>query len=289
MTLKTKFYGILLIILTVAITSSAGIAHAGKREDGVERTSPYKLELLGTYNYYSLISEGPQSNRKYEDKGTLVGARATLTYEGMHIPFFGRITLDYAADKTKFKGYDRFATYHDTYVNNDYERKEVNLGYTFKNMEDLPFDITLYSGFGERKRGRNFDKSFSYYEEFQWEYVPVGIRADFVFSRTLSGYVDLIGRFQVHSEADLESSKINSTCPDIDVDLDDEVGFRAETSISYSYTDNMAVTFAPWYEFTETDGSKPFSSGCAAISGTSIIIPTTTNQTGVSLGVTIQF
>lgn len=289
MTLKTKFHGILLIALTIAITNSATIAEAAKKETTIKRTSPYKLELLGTYNYYSLVGDSTQADLNYEDKGTLLGARATLTYEGLYIPFFGRFTIDYAADKTKFEGYDRFKTFRSSYVQNDYERKEVNLGYTFTKIPDLPFDVTLYTGFGERKRGRSFDKGFSYYEEYQWEYFPVGIRADYVISRNLSGYVDFIGRFQNHSEADLELSNVDAACEDIDIEMEKEVGFRAETSISYIYKDNMSVTFAPWYEFTETDGSDPFTISCGTINETTQIIPTTTNQVGASLGVTIQF
>lgn len=290
MTLKANFT---IWLLATLLFSLANTSLAASRSNEFFVKSPYTVEILGTYNYYSLESRSPinTTGRDYTEKGTLFGSRATLTYKGVTNNFYAKAAIDYTVDRTKLNGTDRFGVQKNTYVKNDYDRKEMNFGYLFKDSKEIPFVVAVYSGFGTRTRGKKFDNADGYFEEYSWSYIPIGLRADYSYGQRFFGYFDFVARFQHNSEVDMALSNVNAACPDIDITLGDEVGFKGEASISYMHKGAIALTFAPWFEYTETDGSDPFDLGwCTGFpAGTTEIVPTVTNQIGVNLGITFLF
>ena len=144
-------------------------------------------------------------------------------------------------------------------------RVEGNIGYTF-GPGNLVF--SPYTGFGYRfwKRGDSqVVNSVAFVrEDYQWMYIPVGIRAVYPFGKQLSVEPNAAVRFMFWGRMTAYLTDIGYNS-DPTFDLGNKPGYFIELPVRYRLGRNWSLSLDPWYEYsaigqsnTETFVIMPF-------------------------------
>ena len=226
---------------------------------------------------------------KSTEKGWLPGLYIEGAYRGEDIPAFGRLLLEFSNDKTKYDGSTRDGSPVKDNTRNLFLTLEWDFGYTFENVWKSNVDLTPYSGLGYRFWDRGLQGGFPFNEEYSWNYLPLGLRADYSITRQWSIALDLSARLMFNGEIKIDKVLFESAgqffvIRDVELDLGNKVGYKIQAPIRFEISKKTAFVINPWYERSAIGKSNVFVLEQTATSFKGVFEPSSdTNQYGIHL------
>ncbi|UCG80882.1 MAG: hypothetical protein JSV60_00955 [Desulfobacterales bacterium] len=255
------------------------------RESYYERTRLRKPNMFqfGLMYYYFDYEEDLSFPLKSTEEGWLPSVYLAYTYNMKNDPYT-KVFVEYTRADTDYDGsLDDGTPWTDT-TDNIFFRFEWDIGYTFDGGDK--YSVTPYVGWGSRywKRGLGGPRPFD--EKYSWQYIPVGVRAEFELHDKWDVGANVAVRFMFGGKMRAESSAFN-----FKVDLGNKVGWFAEMPIRYLFSTVWSFVAAPWYEYSEIGESNQvliIDSG-STIRGPYLEPDSTTYQYGVNVGLVYSF
>jgi len=217
-------------------------------------------ELISTNNTFELgmtyykfdYKEDVDPPLKSTEDGWLPGVYFGYTYnrpDGVYTKLF----LEYSSGDVDYDGTTQSGTpvrFNDSAQ--ELYRYEWNIGYTFSVSKT--FSLTPFAGIGYRfwRRGKSeIRASFvTLQEEYEWLYVPVGLRADVVLSRRLSLEPSAGVRLVFDGTMTVLYSDIYAVNNDPELDLGNKIGWWAELPVRYRFAQHWSFVVTPWYAYS---------------------------------------
>lgn len=164
---------------------------------------------------------------------------------------YARTFLEFSSGDVKYDGTTQSGVpITDSNSNQFLFRVEGNIGYTFSSG-NLVF--SPYTGLGYRywKRGDSqVVNSVAFIrEDYEWLYVPVGIRAVYPVGGQLSIEPNAAVRFMFWGQMTAFLSDIGYNS-DPTFDLGNKPGYFVEVPVRYRLNRNWSVSLTPWYEYS---------------------------------------
>lgn len=278
------------VVLAVAAIIFFAHAHASAQGTAMDASpSPFFVEM-GARFFYTDYEEDLDSPQKSTNSGWLPGMYLGFGYRkdnGLYLRLFG----SYATGDLAYDGSDQGGTA--IYFSNDpqkFYRLEADVGYAF---QAGPKTLILpYTGYGYRywKRGEANPFIGNYREEYDWHYLPVGIRIEHEFdARWRIGIAAAVNiMFMGRMKASL--SELDSGYNDPAFNLGDRIGSCVSVPIRYAFAKNWSVTGTPWYEHTPIGASNLELLTYRGTAKSLVMEPSSrTNQYGFDLGVACSF
>ena len=134
---------------------------------------------------------------------------------------------------------------------------------------------SIYLGLGWHKWDRWVARAYT--ETYQWPYIPVGYRYEFLDKEKLHMAVDLSVKFMFNARM---------TSPSIPYHLGNRAGLRLELPICYTMNKHWGIVLTPWYEYMSIGKSPMVIIGAH----TGAYEPASSNrQYGVNIGLQYHF
>jgi hypothetical protein len=252
-------------------------------ENSVPVENPSTIKLGLTYFYYN-YKEDLVMPAKSTEYGWLPGVYLDYTFKKKS-SIYAKVFLSYAAADITYDG----ATLSGTPVKftNESARMlkfEANIGYAIPLGKDIL--LIPYLGYGHQDWQRGdpnyIDGAFIYQEFYEWNYIPVGIKADYNITEKLNIAASVAANFMFYGTVTSYFSKIPSGYPDMNFTLGNRIGFYTEIPVSYKFTNHIGISVTPWYEYRSFAASNVNSYGFYEPSSTA-------NEYGVNVGVLFSF
>jgi len=168
-------------------------------------------------------------------------------------------------------------------------RVEANIGYTFGSGKLL---LSPYTGLGYRywKRGDSevVNSAAFVREDYEWMYIPVGLRAVYQLNPLLSIEPNAAVRFMFWGRMTAYLSDIGYGS-DPTFDLGDKPGYYVEIPIRYQLGRNWSLSLTPWYEYSAIGQSDPVSVQNGHLTYSFYEPPSRTHQYGFNIGAGYSF
>ncbi len=232
------------------------------------------LEL--SYNKYYLKTtdnlEGaptPDSGHG-KDSGNLDGVRIVYTHSNKKSQLHYKLFLEqWAGGTTDFEGFNMMSYPQNKTlipeimkVENDLKTYELQLGLIFKRgLNKLPFDFTLYTGYGIHIWERKFSgegNSVKFRQEYTWGYVPVGFKINYNMTSKLSVGLDVAAKLVTRARlrANLNGAAGNGITANTNpgANLGRRVGGRVEIPFIYTTSNSKGWSYiiTPWVDIMQT-------------------------------------
>jgi hypothetical protein len=226
-----------------------------RSQDAAADSSPPFFAEMGARFFYTDYEEDIDPPQKSTNSGWLPGVYLGFGYKknnGLYLKLSG----SYASGDLAYDGSDQSGTA--IYFSNDpqrFYRFEANIGYAFQ-AGPRTF-LVPYIGYGYRfwKRGEANPSIGNYKEEYDWHYLPLGVRVEHDFAArwrfgvTAAAHIMFMGRMKV-SLSDLDSGYNDPA-----FNLGDKIGFYMAAPVRYAFTRNWSVTGTPWFEYSPLGAS----------------------------------
>ena len=217
-------------------------------------------ELVSTNNAFELgmtyykfdYKEDVDPPLKSTENGWLPGVYFGYTYNKKDT-VYTKLFLEYSSGDIEYDG----STQSGTPIRFDDSaqalyRYEWNIGYTFSVSKD--FSVTPFTGFGYRfwRRGKSeIRESFvTLQEEYEWLYIPVGLRSDITLTRRLSFEPSVGMRLVFDGTMTVLYSDIYVVNNDPELDLGNKIGWWAELPVRYRFAQYWSFVVTPWYAYS---------------------------------------
>ncbi len=211
------------------------------------------LQLDFRISYFDYNEDLPPPNKSTET-GWLPGAAVswTRTRPGS---VYARTFLEFSSGDIEYDGTTQNGMPITNSNSNQFLfRVEANVGYTFRSG-DLIF--SPYTGFGYRywKRGDSEVIQMGQVnvgfvrEDYQWMYVPLGLRAVYPFGGQFSVEPNAAVRFMFWGRMTAYLTDIGYGS-DPTFDLGNKPGWVVEIPIRYRVSRNWSLSLTPWYEYS---------------------------------------
>lgn len=168
-------------------------------------------------------------------------------------------------------------------------RVEANIGYTFGSGNVV---FSPYTGFGYRfwKRGDSqIVNSVAFVrEDYQWMYIPVGLRAVIPVGESVSIEPNGGARFMFWGRMTAYLTDIGFGS-DPTFDLGNKPGYFAEIPIRYRLSRNWSLSLTPWYEYSAIGQSDIVSVRIGPFIDSFIEPSSRTHQYGFNIGAGYSF
>ncbi|MGA2526910.1 MAG: outer membrane beta-barrel protein [Smithellaceae bacterium] len=250
----------------------------------VENPSAIKLGLTYFYFDYKEDLVMPAKSTEY---GWLPGVYLDYTFKKKS-SIYAKVFLSYAAADITYDGASQPSGTPLKYTNESARmlKFEANIGYAIPIGKS--FLLIPYLGYGYQYWQRGdpgyIDGTFTYEEFYQWNYIPVGIKADYNITEKLNIAASVAANFMVYGTATAYLSKTAGGYfgPDMSFTLGNRIGFYAEIPVTYKFTNNIGISVTPWYEYRSFAASDVNQYGFYEPSSTA-------NEYGVNVGVLFSF
>ncbi len=278
------------IMMAIAAVIFLAQARASAQGTTVDASpSPFFLEM-GAKFFYTDYEEDLDPPQKSANSGWLPGMYLGFgcrKQNGLYWRLFG----SYASGDLAYDGSDQGGTA--IYFSNDpqkFYRLEANVGYAF---QAGPRTLILpYTGYGYRywKRGEANPSIGNYKEEYDWHYLPVGIRIEHAFNARWRVGIAAAANIMFMGRMKASLSELDSGYNDPAFNLGDRIGLCASAPIRYAWAKNWTVTGTPWYEYTPIGASNLELLTYRGTAKSLVMEPSSrTNQCGLDLGVEYSF
>jgi hypothetical protein len=162
-------------------------------------------------------------------------------------------------------------------------RFEWHVGYTFDSGEKS--FLSPYVGWGYRYWKRGLGGPSPYDEKYTWQYIPVGIRADFELNDRWNMGANVAARLMFGGKMRVDSSTGN-----FKVDLGNKTGWFAELPIRYKFSTAWSFVGRPWYEYSEIGKSdEVYFIYAGSLISAAYEPASTTHQYGINIGLVYSF
>jgi hypothetical protein len=220
---------------------------------------------------------------KSTEENWLMGSRFAYGYGKGTRGLQGRILFEYARAGTNYDGTDQEGTALNGVSVNTFFTGEVDLGYRVPNPLAEKSHLMPYVGLGYRYRDRDLDL---YSENFNWQYLPLGLRLDYQLSPGWNAVVDLSLRFMLKAAVKVRLSQLDPELNDPQEDMGNEIGYKIALPVSYRIRPQWSMTFSPWYEQIDLGRTAAFPITAAGQPvGEGYVPASQTRQYGLYLGV----
>ncbi len=285
--MNSRKRSVMLAIAAVIFLASADASARGTNLD--VSPSPFFMEL-GVKFFYTDYEEDLDPPQKSTNSGWLPGMYLGFGYR-KHSGLYVRLYGSYASGDLAYDGSDQGGTA--IYFSNDpqtFYRFEANIGYGFQ--ADPKTLLMPYTGYGYRywRRGEANPSIGNYEEEYDWHYLPLGIRVEHEFNArwrigiTAAANIMFMGRMKV------SLSELDSGYNDPAFNLGDRIGLCVSAPIRYAFAKKWSVTGTPWYEYTPIGASNMELLTDHGTAKSLVMEPSSrTNQYGFDLGVEYSF
>ncbi len=271
------------------------------KEDRIIRRVLFKGELVESYYkktglhkpnnvefgfmYYNFdYEEDLPSPLKSTEEGWLPGFYMGYTYNKKD-DLYTKLFTQYTQAETDYDGTTQAGTPVTDTTDNVFFRVEWDVGYTFDSGEKS--SVTPYVGWGYRYWKRGLGGSSPYDEKYTWQYIPVGIRADFELNDRWNMGANVAARFMFGGKM-----RVKTRTENFKVDLGNKTGWFAEMPIRCKFSTAWSLVTTPWYEYSEIGKSNEV----YYIYAGSFIAPdpayepaSTTHQYGINIGLVYSF
>lgn len=223
-----------------------------------------------SYNRFHLnTTDNLDTAPSAKDAGNMHGARIVYTNYKKESQIHYKFLLEHVENGfSDFKGYNML-TYPQgktaperMEVENGFRTYEVQLGVKFRRgLNNLPFDITLYTGYGYHLWQRTFSGeggSVRFQQEYTWNYVPVGFKLDYNFTSKFSVGLDVTGKLTTKARlrANLKNLAGNGMYipSNPGSNLGRRVGGRIEIPFLYKTANTRGWSYivTPWIDIMQT-------------------------------------
>jgi hypothetical protein len=205
--------------------------------------------------YYFDFKEDCPPPLKSTEEAWLLGSRLSYCYRGEENNLYGRLLFEYARANTDYDGTDQEGIPLTGEAVNTFLTGEAALGYRFANPLVADSHLVPYTGIGYRFRDRDLGV---YSEEYDWLYMPLGLRMEFQPSPRWEVALDLALRFVVNAAVKVNLSEIALGLADAEARLDDQIGFIIALPVSYRFHPQWSLTVTPWHENINLGLCPPF-------------------------------
>jgi len=242
---------------------------------------PHHVELGFMYYNFDYEEDLPSPFKSTEEEW-LPGFCLSYTYKDKD-EFYTKAFVEYTDADTDYDGTTQVGVPVKDTTDNIFFRFELDIGYTFDSGEKS--SVSPYIGWGYRYWERGLGGALPFDETYTWQYIPVGIRADFELNDKWDIGANVAARFMFSGKMRADSSGF-----DFKVDLDNETGWFAEIPIRYKFSPSWSLVVTPWYEYSEIGKSDPVYTIFEGRFILSAYEPSsTTDQYGINFGVQYSF
>jgi len=248
------------------------------------------LDLGLGYHYYD-YREDLTLPLKSTESGWLPSVYASYAYRW---PFlYTRLYGDFAGGELTFDGSTQGGTpvrFTDSLQR--FFKIEWNIGYVQQVGEK--FQLTPFIGYGYRYwlrgRARNTPTFSTFEEEYQWSYLPAGLKADYAINGRWGVAATMAVNFMFNGKMKAKMSQILAGAGDLDLTLGNEPGFYAELPVTCRLTPNWAIVGTPWYEYSQIGRSNSLNiTQNNSVVGFAFEPPSRTHQYGFRVGASYSF
>jgi hypothetical protein len=286
-TTKALWY-LSLLWLFVAITPVCSAEERGHTEGGASEANVYTCFLEFGLTYYNFdYEEEPDPPLKSTEEEWLPGLYLGLGHS-IKDALYTKLFIEYSQGETDYDGTTQAGVPLTDKTDNDFFRFEIDLGYTFS--IDEGFSLTPYTGYGYRSWDRGLGGPAPFDEEYRWNYIPLGIKADFEITDRWSMGAHVAARIMFDGKMRACLSQVGPGFNNPTVDLGDKVGWFAQVPIRYKFAECWSVVSTPWYEYSKIGKSNEEILSLYGIPDRIIWEPASeTYQYGIKMGVVYWF
>ncbi len=209
--------------------------------------------IMHSYDYREEWTPPAKSN----ESGWVGGLSLRYTYHGRQLPLFARIDLEFIDTRTQYEGglsmADGSQMDFSAVTKDIFKRLEVNLGWSFNSVGKIPLDLVAYTGFGYRFWRRNlaFGLPADYIEDYSWDYLPLGVRAEYALSQRWSIGLDGAVRFMFGGTMDIMEQFGSPS-----FSLGSVRGAKVALPVTYRFPGQWTLTLETWYESSGIEESN---------------------------------
>lgn len=248
--MKKSSIACLMILVALNVSSLPAAAQTGT-------AGPYPSENLFQFDFrisYFDYKEDVPAPLKSTESGWIPGAAFgwTRTKPGA---LYARAFLEFSSGDVKYDGTTQSGVPVTNSNSNQFLfRVEGNMGYTFGSGN---LAVSPYTGLGYRYWKRGDSEAIQsgpvfvsfVREDYQWLYIPVGIRAVYPAGGQFSIEPNAAVRFMFWGQMTAYLSDIGYNS-DPTFDLGNKPGYFVEVPIRYRLSRNWSVSLTPWYEYS---------------------------------------
>ena len=248
---KSKAISLFLAVMAIAFFSHS-LSFAQEKNTGAHpeegTTHPFFLEIGAKY-FYTDYKEEINPPGKSTNSDWLPGVHLGIGYRKID-GFYAGLYGSYASGDLTYDGSDQMGT--KIYFSNDpqtFYRFEANIGYAFKTGKKT--FLVPFMGYGYRywKRGEANVPLGNYKEEYDWHYLPLGIKVEHGLNEQWRIGVTAAAHFMFMGRLKVSLSELDPGYNNPGLHLGDKIGLYGAIPISCKLTENWSVIGTPWYEY----------------------------------------
>jgi hypothetical protein len=215
---------------------------------------------LSRYDYAEAVAPG-----KSTESGTLPGVYFFFRSQESPRSNYWTLGFEYSPGGTHYDGTTQAPAFtpvqQDT--SNAFLRLEGDYGFKlFCLSNELPGCAKFYTGLGIRlwTRGKSqvVDGVASPSEDYSWVYLPFGLRFEKMLTENLSFALDASARWMVAGAITVKFSDLYASVQDASGSLGGKLGGRLELPVQYRISGEIALSFAPWFEYSAIGQGSTF-------------------------------
>lgn len=222
---------------------------------------------------------------KSTEEAWLLGSHLAYQYLGEKNNIYGRLLFEYARANTDYDGTDQQGTPLVGTTLNTFFTGEADIGYRFALSRHS--HLIPYAGFGYRFRNRDLG---AYSEEYDWQYVPLGLRIQYQPHPRWEMALDIALRFVVNASVKVNLSEISTSIDDAEANLQNDIGFYIALPITYRFDSRWSLALTPWYEDIDMGACSPFPiTNNGETIGSAYVPESEARMYGANIGVVFEF
>lgn len=253
-------------------TTTAGQAKQEKAAEPARRVDT-TVTIEGVQRHFNYV-ETENGAGLDSERGHIRGYAVSIGQQNMKSKQYWKIRYEQLSGSTVYDGHYLAAPYAPVLSRSSEFIEDLEAIYGVPVSRDKKQSVYLGIGWHKWQRGVGYD------ETYEWGYVPIGYRYEFLQKKKFQMAVDVSakimfsGRLIVASDGDSIQLKIGN-----------RPGLRIELPMTYRMDEHWGLSLTPWYEYFQLGKSPIFLSAEGGIEE-----PASTNrQYGVNIGLQYHF